>query len=63
MAVAGPYDNTLSLLVDIPRPRPLRMTFKGGLMALLTFSGPLVLLAIFVNEARHHPSVVKLFLR
>jgi hypothetical protein len=29
------------------------MSFKGGFMALLTFPGPLVMLAIFANEARH----------
>jgi hypothetical protein len=56
MAVVGPYDDTIPLLADIPRPRPLRMSFKGGLTALLTFPGPLVLLAIFANDARHQPT-------
>ena len=46
----------IRLLADIPRPRPLRMSFKGGLTALLTFPGPLILLALFANDERHHPT-------
>src|SRR3981081_1250213 len=56
MAVVGPDDDTISLLPNIPRPRPLRMSFKGGFTALLTFPGPLVLLAVFANDERHHPT-------
>jgi hypothetical protein len=56
MAVVGPYDDTIRLLPNIPRPRPLRMSFKGGFTALLTFPGPLVLLAVFANDERHHPT-------
>jgi hypothetical protein len=32
------------------------MSFKGGFIALLTFPGPLVLLAIFANDERHDPT-------
>jgi hypothetical protein len=32
------------------------MSFKGGLTALLTFPGPLILLALFANDERHHPT-------
>lgn len=56
MAAAGLYDDTIRLLPEIPRPRALRMSFKGGLVALLTFPGPLVMLALFANDARHDPA-------
>ena len=32
---SGPYDDVMHVLVDIPRPRPVRMSFKGQFMGLL----------------------------
>jgi hypothetical protein len=32
------------------------VSFKGGFTALLTFPGPLLLLALFANDERHHPT-------
>jgi hypothetical protein len=56
MAAPGPYDDTIRFLVDLARPRPVRMSFKGQFMALLTFPGPLVLFALIANDGRHHPT-------
>lgn len=32
---SGPYDDVMRVLSDIPRPRPVRMSFKGQFMGLL----------------------------
>jgi hypothetical protein len=56
MGAPGQYDDTIRLLADIPRPRPVRLSFKGAFVALLTFPGPLVLFAVIANDERHHPT-------
>jgi hypothetical protein len=54
--MAEDYGDTIRLLAGVPRPRLLRMTFKGGLTTLLAFPGPLVLLVLFLNGEPHDPT-------
>jgi hypothetical protein len=57
MSAQGPYESTIRLLGDIPRPRPVRLSFKGEFVGLLTFPVPLVFFAIVLNDERHHPTL------
>jgi hypothetical protein len=56
MSAQGPYENTIRRLGDIPRPRPVRLSFKGEFAGLLTVLGPLVLFAVEANDELHHPT-------
>src|ERR1700739_1558753 len=51
---SGPYDGVLALRADIPRPRPVRMSFKGHFMGLLA-AGLLVLVGFVLHVALDPP--------
>lgn len=39
----------------MPRPRPLRLSYKAKLLSLMAFLPPLVLVALLANNGRHDP--------
>lgn len=54
--IAGPYDEKIHLISEVPRPRPIRMSFKAKVQAFMALLGPLVLLALVANNEHHHPT-------
>jgi len=54
--ISGPYDETIRIISDLPRPRPVRMSSKGKQMGLVVLSVPLVVFALAAYEQRHHPT-------
>ena len=54
--IAGPYDEKFRVLSELPRPRPLRMSYKAKFLSLVAFLPPLVLVALFANNGRHDPT-------
>jgi hypothetical protein len=51
--VPGPYDGTIRITSELPRPRPIRVTFKAKLQAFMAFPGPIILFAVIANDERH----------
>jgi hypothetical protein len=49
---SGPYDDVIGAIADIPRPRPLRMNFKGHFMGLLA-AGLLGIVGYVAHDQPH----------
>jgi hypothetical protein len=54
--IAGPYDEKIRVLSELPRPRPLRIAYKAKVQFLTAFLPPLVLVALIANSERRHPT-------
>ena len=52
--ISGPYDEKIRLISEVPRPRPIRMTFKAKFLAFVAFPGPLVLFALIAKNEHQH---------
>jgi hypothetical protein len=54
--ISGPYDETIRILAELPRPRPIRISSKGKWITLIVLVVPLAVFTIAAYEQHRHPT-------
>jgi hypothetical protein len=54
--ISGPYDETIRILAELPRPRPIRISSKGKWITLIVLVVPLAVFIVAAYEQHRHPT-------
>jgi len=54
--IAGPYDDSIRILSELPQPRSVRLSFRGKSMLLAIPAGPLAVAALAATKEHYHPT-------
>ena len=52
----GPYDETIRILAELPRPRPIRISSKGKWITLIVLLVPLAVFTVAAYDQHRHPT-------
>jgi hypothetical protein len=54
--ISGPYDETIRILEELPRPRPIRIGSKGKWITLIVLVVPLAVFTFAAYDQHRHPT-------